>query len=81
MGGTMSAHQTAREFARANGFQSYESLLAASRRVAAHDGYEHFIAVGPDGREFTWDEDDVCDVEADRGPTSAVPRQPGGPEE
>jgi hypothetical protein len=45
-------------FAPANGFPSFELLLSASRRVAAHDRYEHFIAVCPDGREFVWDEDE-----------------------
>jgi hypothetical protein len=61
----MRAQQTAEEFARANGFESYYSLLTASRHVAGHDGAEHFIAICPDGRELLWDEDDVNNLEAD----------------
>jgi len=76
----MRAHQTAGEFARANGFPSFESLLAASRRIALHGGYEHFIAVCPDGRELEWDEDDVNDIEPDRGRVNSVAQQPELPE-
>ncbi len=72
----MRAHQSAEEFARANGFRSYYSLLTASRHIAGHDGAEHFVAHCPDGRELVWDEDDVNDLEAD-GKNRISPRLGG----
>ncbi len=73
----MPAHQTAEEFARANGFPSYAWLLAASRRIAFHDGYEHFLAIRRDGRELEWNEDDMRVIEPDRSRTGSLVRQPG----
>ena len=62
----MPARQTSEEFARANGFSSYESLLAASRHLHFHDGIEHFAATTPDGHELLWDENDIDDLEVGR---------------
>jgi hypothetical protein len=64
----MPARQTQEEFARANGFSSYEALLAASRHLHFHDGIEHFAATTPDGREILWDENDIDDIEVGRSP-------------
>ena len=62
----MPARQTPEEFARANGFNSYEALLAASRHLHFHDGIEHFAATTPDGRELLWDENDIDDIDVGR---------------
>ncbi len=72
----MPAHQSVEELARANGFSSSVSLLAASRRVVMHDGHEHFIALCPDGQELLWAEDDVTDLNVDRSGTGSVAQHP-----
>jgi len=71
----MRAHRMVEEFARANGFHSFDLLLIASRHIARHDGGEHFIALRPDGRELEWDEQDVAEIEPDRGAPAQIPRR------
>ncbi len=58
----MPAHQTAEEFAKANGFASFDELRAVSRHIPAHDGPRQFVALAPDGSEFGWSEEDVSDL-------------------
>lgn len=58
----MPARQTAEEFAKANGFASFDELRAVSRHIPAHDGPRQFVALAPDGSEFRWSEEDVHDL-------------------
>jgi hypothetical protein len=61
----MRAHATGNDLAIANGFNSFEALVAASRRIPEHDGREEFVAIDPDGREFIWSEEDIEDLDAE----------------
>ena len=61
----MRRHQTGTDLALANGFESFEALMLASRHVPDHDGSEHFVALTPDGREFIWSESDIEDLDAE----------------
>lgn len=59
----MPSHENGDHFARANGFESFLALLAASRHVPDHGGAERFMAVAPDGRRFLWAESDLEDLD------------------
>jgi DNA-binding MarR family transcriptional regulator len=61
----MRAHQSGNDLALANGFKSFEDLVAVSRRIPEHDGREEFLAITPDGREFIWSEEDIEDLDAE----------------
>ncbi len=71
----MRQHQTGDDLAKANGFESFEALMLASRHLPEHDGREQFIDVTPDGREFIWDEAEIEDLDDEERRSGLFPAE------